>query len=40
MSCEASEGYPWSMLQVRNMIATTFTVSDTSLPWARYIVEF
>jgi acetoacetate decarboxylase len=37
---EPSEGYPWNLLQVRNMIATTFTVSDTSLPWARYIVEF
>jgi hypothetical protein len=37
---EASEGYPWSMLHPRNMIATTFTVSDTSFPWARYLVEF
>lgn len=37
---EASEGYPWNLLQVRNMIATTYTVSDTALPWARYIVEF
>lgn len=36
----AVEGYPWHMLQPRNMIATTFTISDTSLPWARYIVEF
>lgn len=37
---EPSEGYPWHMLAPRNMIATTFTVSDTSLPWARFVVEF
>jgi len=36
----ASESYPWHLLQPRNMIATTFTVSDTSLPWARYTVEW
>lgn len=36
----SSEGYPWSLLPNRNMIATTFTVSDTSLPWARYLVDF
>lgn len=36
----ASEGYPWNLLQPRNMIAATYTVSDTSLPWARFIVEF
>jgi hypothetical protein len=37
---ESSEGYPWHLLQPRNMIATTYTVSDTSLPWARYMVEW
>ena len=37
---EASEGCPWHLLQVRNLIATTFTVSDTAFPWARFIVEF
>lgn len=36
----AGEGYPWHLLQVRNMIATTFTVSDTTLPWARFMVDF
>lgn len=36
----AARAYPWHMLQPRNMIATTYTVSDTSLPWARFIVEF
>ncbi|MGE0542115.1 MAG: acetoacetate decarboxylase family protein [Dehalococcoidia bacterium] len=37
---ESSEGYPWHLLQPRNMIATTYTVSDTSFPWARYLVEW
>ena len=37
---QASEGSPWHLLQVRNMIATTYTVSDTSFPWARYMVEW
>lgn len=36
----SSEGYPWNLLENRNTIATTFTVSDTSLPWARYVVAF
>ncbi|MFN8559443.1 MAG: acetoacetate decarboxylase family protein [Dehalococcoidia bacterium] len=37
---ESSATAPWSLLAVRNMIATTYTVSDTSLPWARYTVAF
>jgi hypothetical protein len=37
---ESSEGYPWHVLQPRNKIATTYTTSDTSFPWARYLVEW
>lgn len=36
---EPGEGYPWRLLASQNLIATTFTISDTELPLARYVED-
>ena len=35
-----SEADPWSLLAARYVICCTFAVSDTELPFARYVLDF
>lgn len=35
-----SEADPWHLAESRYVICCTYAVSDTELPWARYLVEF
>lgn len=35
-----TEGEPWHLLPVLNVIATTYTVADTQLPLARFVMPY